>query len=96
MTTDLLFVIEQIQAILAHYGHRDKAAFMSERADTLRSPASSAEDIREAREDLHSIVMGMNGLFDLRLEPGPSGEEGASAARGTLDDLADRLYELTR
>lgn len=42
-------------------------------------------------EELHSIVLGIGGLMDLSLE-GPS----ADGESKELDELADRLYELTR
>ena len=42
----------------------------------------------------HSVVMGMGGLFDLRLEDAP--QKDATTARAALDELADSLFELTR
>lgn len=87
-------VIEQIARILSEHGYEDNAAWLLERAEVLRSPTTPSEDIRQTLDELHSIVTGMGGLFDLRLEDGA--HQDATAARVALDELADRLFELTR
>lgn len=90
----LLEVLEQVMVLLREHGHDDEAVWLGSRAEVIRSPASSDEEIRNAMNELHSIVPRMGGLLDLPLDVGPHGD--AATARDSLDELADRLYELTR
>jgi hypothetical protein len=89
---EVVEVIAQIIDILSNHGYEDKAEWLSQRAEVLRV-STLDQDVRPTLDELHSIVLGMDGLFDLRLEEAAGRD--AAAARDTLDDLADRLFELT-
>lgn len=91
--TDLPQVVAAIRELLGAHGQESKAAWLEERERTLRA-GGSPEAIKTTIEELHGIVLGMGGLFDLPLTK-PS-KEAAEAARVRLDELADRLYDMTR
>jgi hypothetical protein len=91
-TARLLSVVDRIVSILAGHG-RDKADWLSERAKVLRTPTSQDDDVVRAREEMHGIVMGMGGLFDLALEP--SSDRNMADIRHELDELPNQLHKLT-
>lgn len=90
---DLPQVVAAIRELLEAYGHESRAAWLEEREQVLKAGASP-ERTETTIQELHAIVLGMGGLFDLPLTT-PSKEAGV-AARDRLDELADRLFELTR
>jgi hypothetical protein len=90
----LLSVVESLVELLDEHGYAVKAAWLSERAAVMREPNSSQEDVSETIRELHGVVQGMGGLFDLNLEDGARRDR--STATDVLHKLADELYELTR
>jgi hypothetical protein len=92
-TRELVGVVAAIREILGTFGHRQMAGWLAERERVLESAASLAE-VKSIVAELHSIVLGMGGLFDLPLAA--TSKAASDAARARLDDLADRLYDLTR
>lgn len=91
--TQLSQVVAAIRELLETHGQESKAAWLEERERTLEA-GGPPETIKTTIKELHSIVLGMGGLFDLPLAS-PSQEAG-EAARVLLDELADRLFEMTR
>ena len=92
-TTELTRVVAATRELLAAQGQASRAAWLEEREHTLRT-ADSPETIESTIAELHSIVLGMGGLFDLPLSA--TSAEAGSAARARLDELADQLFDLTR
>ena len=90
----LLVVIAEIAALLARYGHKDKADWIEHEASLLRDEHVSDDAKRESIKRLHRIVPGMGGLMDLPMIAPSDGE--ADSAKRALHRLGDELYNLTR
>lgn len=86
-------VVAAIRALLEAHGQVSKAAWLEERQRTLEA-GGSPETIKTTIEELHSIILGMGGLFDLPLTS--ASKESGEAARIRLDELADQLFDMTR
>ena len=86
-------VMDQIIEILNRHGYDDKARWLASSAAVLTGADSTEEMVAQTYSDLRGVVLGMGGLMDLRLDAPTPGE--AIAARATLDELVERLYELT-
>lgn len=95
-TSELRDVLADIIDLLGQTGHEDRARWLAERL-ALLSDATATVDAQEyARTELHGVVLGMGGLMDLVPRPESSSRWTASVARQQLDELADRLYALTK
>ena len=92
-TAELAGVVAAVREILEAFGHPQKAAWLAERERVLEA-AQSLDGVKSTVEELHSVVLGMDGLFDLPLAATSAAD--GEAARAKLDELADRLFELTR
>ena len=92
-TAELAGVVSAVREILEAFGHAQKAAWLAERERVLVA-AESLDEVKSTVEELHSVVLGMGGLFDLPLAATSRADR--DAARARLDELADRLFELTR
>ena len=92
-TAELVRLVAAIRELLVAHGQESKAAWLMEREGALKA-AESAEAIKPTLEELHSIVLGMGGLFDLPLTA-PS-KEAEEAAITRLDEFVDQLFEMTR
>jgi hypothetical protein len=91
----LVITATRIAEIVRIGGHRDRADWIDQRIKVLEDHSTISMDWQRARSDLHRIVLGMGGLFDLRLvDPGGAGQP-STALRVELDGLADQLYRLT-
>lgn len=86
-------VVAEIRAILHAHGQPDRSRWLAERELVLAS-ADSREAVTATLNELHSVVLGMGGLFDLPLTSSLFATAGE--ARKRLDELADQLYEMTR
>lgn len=95
-STSLESILSEIVAILDSHGHSVEANWISERSDAIERDVSAGSQgaLRVALDELHSIVLGMGGLFDLTLVPIEDGD--AVEARQRPDKLSDQLYDLTR
>ena len=85
----------ELDAVLASLGEllnrlelADKADWIEARRAVLGDPAQSAMAKDAAVREVRGIISGMGSLLDLRVV-----DDGLSRER---DDLADRLYALTR
>ncbi|MEI2808946.1 MAG: hypothetical protein V9F00_01660 [Nocardioides sp.] len=92
-TIELVRLVAAIRELLEAHGQESKGAWLLERERALEA-AESPEVIEWTMEELHSIVLGMGGLFDLPLAA--TSKEAEEAARTRLDELADQLFEMTR
>jgi hypothetical protein len=92
-TAELVQIVAAIRELLEGHGQEPKGAWLAERERALEA-AETPESIRSTMEELHSIVLGMGGLFDLPLAA--TSKEAEEAARSRLDELADQLFERTR
>jgi hypothetical protein len=88
---EIIALVDSMIRILSGYGQADHVDWLGARRRVLSDPTASNDALEATIEELHSIVLGMGGLMDLSLE-GPS----ADGDRKELDELANRLYELTR
>jgi hypothetical protein len=96
LNDELQVVLSEIVAVLDLHGQADKARWLASRLAMLREPTATSDQRTRVRAELHSVVLGMGGLVDLRLEPDPTSRLSVVDARKLLLPLADRLYELTR
>jgi hypothetical protein len=93
---ELADLVSQIAPLLREGGHQDRAGWLEQRLELLRRPALPSADLERVAQELHGVVLGMGGLMDLQLTPGPASGETSGSARIKLDELADRLYAATR
>ncbi|GAA5189544.1 hypothetical protein GCM10023346_04380 [Arthrobacter gyeryongensis] len=93
ITIELARVLAAIRELLDAHGQASKAAWLADREQALEA-AESPETAKLTIAELHSIVLGMGGLFDLPLAA--ASKEATESARTRLDELADQLFEMTR
>jgi hypothetical protein len=89
---DLAAVLGDLITLLDSGGHPDRATWLRERLMRLSDEIEPAE-VEHVREELHGVVLGIVGLYDLTLTP----DESAHRQEGRemrLDELAGRLYRL--
>lgn len=91
---DIVAVLEDLIGLLDSGGHSDRATWLRDRQRRLSGASKSAE-VEHIREELHAVVLGMGGLYDLTLTPGEESGHGQEADEKRLDELAGRLYSLT-
>lgn len=84
-------VIDSLVRILSDHGFASNADWLRTRRSVLADPYASDDAVESTLEELHGVVLGMGGLLDQRIV-GPSAE----TARRKFDELAERLYGLTR
>jgi|GEM_PF-6179772 len=92
----LTAVLAEIVDLLRKCGRPDRASWLAERLTVLQQDGTTADVGDRVAAELHGVVLGMGGLMDITLEPSVESELSPRAAREKLDELADRLYDLTR
>ncbi len=92
----LATVLSEIIDVLEKCGRADRADWLKERLALLEDVQATADAREHAANELHGVVLGMGGLMDLTLDPGPGSSYTPQAARKKLDTLSDTLYDLTR
>jgi hypothetical protein len=97
MTEDSLpGVLAEIIDLLGECGRPDRASWLAERLAVLQKDNATADAREHVATELHGVVLGMGGLMDMSLVPAPGSHLSSTVAREKLDELADRLYDLTR
>ncbi|HEY8912457.1 hypothetical protein [Lacisediminihabitans sp.] len=92
----LVEVVEEVIQILEPSEHlSERTKWLKLRLPALKTSRVSPE-IEAIKVQLHSIITGMGGLADLRLESSTRTQEEARSARSRLDQLDDELWSLTR
>lgn len=95
-TSELRDVLADIIDILDETGHAERARWLAERLSVLNDHSATPDAQEHVRLEIHGIVLGMGGLMDLEPRPDSSSRRTAAVARQQLDELADRLYVLTK
>jgi hypothetical protein len=81
-SASLADLVAQIRQAVASAGHADRAAWLEEREQALRSDDGDAQ--RAARTDLSGVVLGMGGLNDVYY--------GSSAEQRRVGQLVDEMW----
>jgi len=81
-SASLADVVAQIRQAVASAGHADRAAWLEERENALRSDDVEAQ--RAARIELSSVVLGMGGLTDIYY--------GSTAEQQRVEQLVDEMW----
>ncbi|MBN9630396.1 MAG: hypothetical protein J0I18_07290 [Actinobacteria bacterium] len=92
----LTAVLVETIDLLRQCGRPDRADWLAERLRILRRDDATAEVRKRAVAELHGVVLGMGGLMDIVVEPPSESKLSPRSARERLDELADKLFDLTR
>ena len=93
---NLVELLDKISTILRIAGYGDRATWIDERNDVLQNPEATEDSVEFVLKELHGIVLGMGGLFDLRLTVPDDPAQIDRNATSALKVLADQLFEATR
>lgn len=77
-------------------GYDERARWFSDRLNLLRDPDVTSEQLDQVGVELHSTVLGMGGLLDLEPKLNASSKLSRLEAKNRMNELADRLYRLTK
>jgi hypothetical protein len=89
-------LLDKISGILRVAGYEGRAKWIDERNNVLRNPEATEDSVEFVLKELHGIVLGMGGLFDLRLTLPDDPAQIDRNATSALKVLADQLFEATR